>query len=228
MPKPKLIDLTGQRVGRWEIIKEVERRGVKRYWLCRCECGTKKEVYMATLRNGKSQSCGCLRNERNAEMNTLDVTGQRFGRLVALEIVDKHKTKSVNIWKCLCDCGRHENVRIDLLTAHSTRSCGCLKKEQDEININEKLMERYIDGVATPSLRKRIRTDSKSGVKGVTWSKRDKVWRASISIKGKQIYLGQSKDVDAMIKLRKAAEKIYHKSYLDREKEIFNKKKRPT
>lgn len=61
-----------------------------------------------------------------------DITGFRYGRLVALRRVGK--TNSGNsIWRCQCDCGRFTNVATgDLGTEKNkkgTFSCGCLKSE---------------------------------------------------------------------------------------------------
>ena len=57
----RLIDLTGQTFGRWTV---QERSGTGRTrWLCKCECGTTTSVDGATLKNGTSQSCGCLNLE---------------------------------------------------------------------------------------------------------------------------------------------------------------------
>lgn len=53
-------------------------------------------------------------------------TGQRFGRLVAVERVgsDGH----VSIWNCRCDCGTEKHIRSSsLLSNDGTKSCGCLK-----------------------------------------------------------------------------------------------------
>lgn len=61
----------------------------------------------------------------------LDLTGQRFGRLVALEIAGKHVRGRLP-WKCLCDCGNEKVVRSSLLTNGNTRSCGCLAKESTQ------------------------------------------------------------------------------------------------
>jgi len=38
-----------------------------------------------------------------------DLTGQRFGKLVAIEPTEKRVSKSV-VWKCLCDCGNYHEV----------------------------------------------------------------------------------------------------------------------
>jgi hypothetical protein len=56
----------GARFGRWTVLLEVPERGyhgMKRYE-CRCDCGTVKVVYGASLRNGKSKSCGCGRGSK--------------------------------------------------------------------------------------------------------------------------------------------------------------------
>lgn len=61
----RFIDLTGQRFGRLTVLGLAPmRNGVKTQWLCRCECGKTCAPQAATLRNGKAQSCGCLRVER--------------------------------------------------------------------------------------------------------------------------------------------------------------------
>lgn len=66
-----------------------------------------------------------------------DLTGERFGRL-AVEGVSR-KVKSGRryryYWNCKCDCGNSVEVRTDCLTSGLVRSCGCLKKEQDKINL---------------------------------------------------------------------------------------------
>lgn len=57
-----------------------------------------------------------------------DITGQKFGRLTAKEIVGKTK-HGARIWRCDCDCGGITNVVINNLTNGHTKSCGCLQKE---------------------------------------------------------------------------------------------------
>lgn len=60
-----------------------------------------------------------------------DLTGQRFGLLVALEIDDAESENHKRIyWKCMCDCGKMNSVVMDSLSNGRTRSCGCLKGTQ--------------------------------------------------------------------------------------------------
>lgn len=53
-----------------------------------------------------------------------NLTGQRFGKLVAIEIVGKDKT-GCKMWRCLCDCGNETVVRSSNLTLGRNKSCGC-------------------------------------------------------------------------------------------------------
>lgn len=59
--------------------------------------------------------------------NVKDLTGQRFGRLLALSFMGTRKHKS--LWLCKCDCGAEKVVICGQLTSRLTQSCGCLKSE---------------------------------------------------------------------------------------------------
>ncbi len=67
-------DYVGQRFGRWHIIGVAPKHGKSNYVLCRCACGTEKEVCLSNLLSGKSKSCGCFRKEdtksRLSQINT--------------------------------------------------------------------------------------------------------------------------------------------------------------
>jgi hypothetical protein len=58
-----------------------------------------------------------------------DITGMRFGRLVAIKKVKR--LRGSNLWLMKCDCGNEKNIlRRDLTKTNSpTKSCGCLVKE---------------------------------------------------------------------------------------------------
>lgn len=66
-----IIDLTGQRLGRWTVLAQagVNKRN-STLWRCRCECGTEKVVVGIVLRDGRSLSCGCLKQEMTVERST--------------------------------------------------------------------------------------------------------------------------------------------------------------
>lgn len=62
-----------------------------------------------------------------------DLTGQRFGRLTVIGLDDRNSKKT--FWVCECECGGIKVARSDALLSGATKSCGCLKKEQDKINL---------------------------------------------------------------------------------------------
>lgn len=57
-----------------------------------------------------------------------DLTGQRFGRLVVVGLVDCSNTG--RIWEVLCDCGEIRRVRTGKLRSGEHKSCGCLRGER--------------------------------------------------------------------------------------------------
>lgn len=57
-------------------------------------------------------------------LKRIDMTGQRFGKLIVVECVGFENKSS--IWKCLCDCGNYTIAsRKHLIQGHK-KSCGCL------------------------------------------------------------------------------------------------------
>ena len=61
------IDLEGQRSGRLLVLAFRGMRDEKSWWLCRCDCGTRKVVEGYLLRSKRTKSCGCLQRERAAD-----------------------------------------------------------------------------------------------------------------------------------------------------------------
>ena len=59
---------------------------------------------------------------------SIDITGKRFGRLVAIGF--SHKRGKAKYWECKCDCGKVKNIYLGNLRGGKIRSCGCFKKEQ--------------------------------------------------------------------------------------------------
>lgn len=61
-------------------------------------------------------------------MPLIDLTGQRFGRLIALR-PSTLKTVAGKRWECVCDCGGTTvTTSLKLRSGHTT-SCGCYQRE---------------------------------------------------------------------------------------------------
>lgn len=56
-------DITGQRSGRLTAVRRVESRKGSTLWLCKCDCGNDKVVYLASFTLRPNLSCGCLHKE---------------------------------------------------------------------------------------------------------------------------------------------------------------------
>lgn len=56
---PTLVNLSGQRFGRWTVLGYVGRAR----WKCLCDCGSARDVAGHYLKTGVSRSCGCLQRE---------------------------------------------------------------------------------------------------------------------------------------------------------------------
>lgn len=60
-------------------------------------------------------------------MRALDVTGQRFGRLIAVRRTGSRNNAA--IWLYLCDCGETTEAYLNNVRKGNTNSCGCLGRE---------------------------------------------------------------------------------------------------
>lgn len=60
-----------------------------------------------------------------------DISGKKFGSLVAISRLPNKKTNAV--WLCRCDCGQEIPVFLSNLSRGHTQSCGCTKKERISI-----------------------------------------------------------------------------------------------
>lgn len=114
----------GFRFGRLTVISDTgDRKNGYNVWKCSCDCGGIIQLDTRTLQRGSVQDCGCLSKVKS---NQRDLTGQRFGKLVALEPTQERSSKGDTIWKCHCDCGNDALVPLTQLTQGNKKSCGCM------------------------------------------------------------------------------------------------------
>ena len=73
-----------------------------------------------------------------------DISGQRFGHLLALYPTDIRSSNGGIMWRCQCDCGNEINVQTGNLIRGHTRSCGHRHRSQYEEFIYEYLTQLNI------------------------------------------------------------------------------------
>lgn len=100
--------------------------GHNSYWICQCERDNNiVSVARQELVNGKTKSCGCLRQQILRERNTLDLTNQKFGKLTALKNTFELAKDGTYIWQCKCECGNTCLASVKKLREGYALSCGC-------------------------------------------------------------------------------------------------------
>ena len=160
----------------------------------------------------------------------IDLTNRQFGKLKVIKQVgsDSHGA----IWLCECKCGCLKKVRASNLLSGHTTSCRCaekkdkakktpdkpkLSKKETIIKAREaaKLARHYADGTYINRIKsKKPNRNNTSGIKGVTWDKKQRKWVASINFKRKRYYLGARDSKGEAAALRQAAELQLHDKFV--------------
>lgn len=221
-------DLTGQRFGRLVALREsstpyISPKGKPaRRWVCRCDCGKEITVLQNALtsKTHPTLSCGCSRSD-TMRSKAIDMTGQRFGRLVVLGPAELPKKRGwLRLgWRCRCDCGNEIiAVRRDL-TGGKLLSCGCWLREEAADTIHERVKHQYGTTLTAINPERGANRNSKSGVRGVYWSNREGRWVAKIGFQNRTITIGRFTRLEDAIQARKDAEKKYFEPLLEKSKE---------
>lgn len=126
IPVGRAKDLRGKKFGRLTVLYRISNKGNAVAWKCQCECGNVKEIQGSSLTTGNTTSCGCYNKEKISN----DLTGKRFGKLVAIKSTGNKRRRYIE-WECLCDCGNTAYVASGDLNLGSVTSCGCKKAIND-------------------------------------------------------------------------------------------------
>ncbi len=128
-------DLTGMIFGNLTVKEEYKGKDKSRvHWVCECNCEDKTEVIVQTsnLTSGHTTKCVRCCARATSERCIIDLTGQRFGRLVVTGRAPNYVSPNGNtntMWYCHCDCGNDTVVPQSGLRSQGTISCGCYRIE---------------------------------------------------------------------------------------------------
>lgn len=101
--------MAGKRFGKWTVLEDVSRR----FLLCKCDCGTVKEVDKYSLMRGESKSCGCRRAIVSARCN------KKHGKTVGGK-----RTRAYRSWDAMHQrCTNANNNRYRLYGARGINIC---------------------------------------------------------------------------------------------------------
>lgn len=115
----------GCRVGRLTVSEPTsQRKSGYIVWKCKCDCGGECLLDTRCLQRGTVPDCGCQSRTKPGQR---DITGMRFGKLVAVEPTEERASQTV-VWRCRCDCGGEILTSLHQLSAGYRKSCGCLSR----------------------------------------------------------------------------------------------------
>lgn len=209
-PKRHGQDISGQRFGRLVAVSNTGVRKSNGYiWLCRCDCGNMALVPIHSLTTGNTKSCGCLQKESRYKL-AADISGQRFGKLVAIAPTKERRCSSV-LWRCRCDCGQEVLASQNELSTGNTKSCGCLRSENRALSKSL----TYVEDTCIQFIKNTtvLRSDNTSGHRGVY--QMGNKWRSKIGFQKKTYYLGTFDTLAEAVQARKEAEEKLYGGFLD-------------
>lgn len=210
-------NLSGQRFGALVVLEHIPQSKPTK-WLCRCDCGNETTVNSSNLIQGLTTSCGCathrasLRKGKSSGKH-IDLTGKRYGRLVAKEFVSRDK------WLWQCDCGNTTVARASSVKKGETISCGCYQKEARRSDASQQF--GHTGGTSLSAVKSvlsgKLRSTNTTGYTGITvrYNVSAPVFVARITYKGKQIHLGSFPSIEEAVDARKKAEAKYFSPFFD-------------
>jgi len=147
----------------------------------------------------------------------LDVKGQMFGSLQALESTGKRDKRHCVIWKCKCHaCG--DIVEQSTAQLYKNISCGCVKQER---NANIRSYLHFTEGTCIEWIANRKhRNDNTSGFRGVSKTPSNK-WKAGIGFKGTRHHLGTFDTFEEAVRVRLVAENNIYKPFIEAQNAII-------
>ncbi len=123
------INYDGHVFGRLTVLRDGEGHRepsgkLQRTVICKCECGTEKQIVLKDLKRGDTKSCGCLNREQKLNIKEGDI----FGYWSIVNEVSPYKDNQGNTmrkFKVKCTCGKEKEITLNSLKQGKSSSCGC-------------------------------------------------------------------------------------------------------
>lgn len=221
-----IIDLKeGEMFGRWKVLKKDESKNGN-YYICECQCKDKtvKSVKATSLKDGKTNSCGCSTREKKRKYNTYNLSGEYgIGWTTNTNKEFFFDLEDYDLIKNWCWIEDKElgyiSTRESRKTTHKVIPMHRMvmgvtdgKIEVDHIyhqtNDNRKSQLRLVTK-AQNQYNRSISKYNTSGVKGVSWSNKENKWRAYITIDLHRIEK-RFDTFEEAVEYRKYLEEKYH------------------
>jgi hypothetical protein len=204
------IDLTGKKFSRLTVIKRYYSETSKKVkWECICDCGNKVVVDGNHLRDGGTQSCGCLQSERRMESHTTHgLTGNRIYSIHCNMKKRCYNENSINYERYgargITICNEWHDVNNFVEWAENNGYKDGLQIDRIDGNGNyEPNNCRWVTPQENNAVgRKRITSNNTSGFTGVGFNKNREKWHARITVNDKNVDIGFFKNIEDAVEAR--------------------------
>lgn len=104
-------NLGGQTFGRWHVIGYAGKNNGYKVWMCKCDCGTMREVRESHLLDGRSKSCGCLIHDKPSTL----YSETRLSQIRQYDAIKNEYAARHNIPLVRIPYSEKEEITLDLL-----------------------------------------------------------------------------------------------------------------
>lgn len=164
---------------------------------CLCSCGNVVTVARKDLEAGRDQ---CAPWDHS-------LLGMRFGKLEVLSYAGSANGCGA-MYLCRCDCGKLATVGGKALKTGNTSSCGCGEDENRRANVARASARSHAGGTHLNSIKSsKLRSDNRSGVRGVWYDERYDMYKAQITFKKHRYDLGHYATIEEAAEARREAER---------------------
>lgn len=187
----KKINLAGIRFGKLLVVREsapyISPKGAKVVkWECLCDCGNTKNIVSPSLKNGDSNSCGCLFTE------VMKKHGDTGTRLHSIWAGMKSRCQVNPMYAKISVCPEWKNSYTPF------KNWALANGYTDELSIDRKDNDgnyepdncRWTIQLVQSANTRILYSHNKSGYRGVSWNTGYGKWEVSISVNQKTIKVG--------------------------------------
>lgn len=209
------INLTGKRFGALTAICPVSAADTNDHrpgWLVRCDCGNEKIVNGSNLRRGLITSCGCgMEKHRRQSITMIEkdgherLEGMQFYELTAEQFLGHNK------WRWRCSCGKQTVAKAADVKNGIVQSCGHILAQTAKRKMTEQNVVGHYDGTLVSRIKHIMASPTVRGIRAIRGANGNIIaWRASITLRRKEIYIGRYPTKDEAEAARRRAENKYY------------------
>lgn len=143
----------GEKINLWVVLSKGSHKHNQQRWMCRCECGTEKEVSQQHLRNGKSRSCSLCAGKKRG-MRYFGLYGSRRSRHVQIAVKTQYdiqgglctlcgKQLPRELSKCAWDHDHSTGKGRDLLHKGCNVFLGFIERNPERLHRVHQYCEKY-------------------------------------------------------------------------------------